>query len=205
MFKGLAILIRAKFCNDSSGQQKQLPDERPDYFKPVHSRVDAVLFRIKGNFRRRLVSKNLLQEGLSSIPEDLFAHELPDYLKDALAAQAGPQARGGEDLPDLQEGEVEVARLTLVNSVHGEVTSLRAKGNQNGSNILLRMVDEYETIFKLSSSTICAPLTAEEVLFIFRDAEPSPLDTSCKVEFESFYYPRLDALATELKISAANS
>jgi hypothetical protein len=119
--------------------------------------------------------------------------------------RAGPQARGGEDLPDLDEGEVEIARMRLVNSVHGEVTSLRARRYADTSAIALRIVDEYETEFELPSSRVEAPLTAQEVLLVFRDAEPSPLETSCQVEFQSFYYPHLDELATEMSIGPAES
>jgi hypothetical protein len=69
-------------------------------------------------------------------------------LKNWLGRQ-NPQFRGGEDLPDLENGEVEIARLTLANSVHGEVTSLRAKLTKEDGKISLRMVDEYESEIKL--------------------------------------------------------
>jgi hypothetical protein len=112
----------------------------------------------------------------------------------------GPHGHGGEDLPDLDQGEVEIARLSLVNSVHGEVTSLRAKRDPRDLSILLSMVDEYETKYELPKRKVSAPLTAEEVLVTFRDAEPTPSDTSCQIEFSSFFYPNLDFLATEMGI-----
>ena len=59
--------------------------------------------------------------------------------------QQHPRFRGGEDLPDLANGEVETARLTLTNNVHCEVTSLRAKRTVESGKISLRMVDEYES------------------------------------------------------------
>ena len=37
----------------------------------------------------------------------------------------------------------------------------------------------------------------------FRDAEPAPTDTSCQIEFSSFFYPNLDYLATEMGIKSA--
>lgn len=103
------------------------PNGRPDYFAPANSAEDAMLRRIKGNFRRQMISKNILNEGLPSVPELWSAHEISEDFKGILTSTAGPRARGGEDLPDLAEGEVEIARLTLVDSVHGKVTSLRAK------------------------------------------------------------------------------
>ena len=167
------------------------PDERPDYFAPAPSAEDAVLRRIKGNFRRQMISKSILSEGLASIPELWCAHDIPEHFKAILTSRAGPQARGGEDLPDLAEGEVEIARLTLVNSVHGEVTSLRARRDPEDRGILLSMVDEYETEFKLPKSEVSASVTAEEVLALFRDADPTPLAISCQIEFSSVFYPNL--------------
>jgi hypothetical protein len=172
-------------------------DERPDYFSAAPSVEDAVLRGIKGNCRRQMVIKSLLTEDLASVPEPWRAHDISENLKDVLTSAIGPQGRGGEDLPDLDQGEVEIARLSLVNSVHGEVTSLRAKRDPSDSNILLSMVDEYGTTFELPTRKVSAPLTAEEVLVTFRDADPAPTDTSCHIEFSSFFYPNLDSLATD--------
>jgi hypothetical protein len=179
-----------------------MKDERPDYFAEVHPIAD-VLQRIKGNFRRGLVANSLSNEGLESTPEAWQAPEISERLKAALTSMAGPQARGGEDLPDLAPGEVEIARLTLVDSVHGEVTSLRAMRSPEGSGILLSMVDEYGTEFELPVQKGPAPLTAEEVLAVFRDAEPTPTDTICQIRFTSLFYPELDALAVGMGIKPA--
>ncbi len=177
-----------------------MKNERPDYFVEAPSVEAAVLHGIKGNFRRGMVGKSLLTEGLASVPEPWRAHDISEQLKDVLTSTAGPQARGGEDLPDLVQGEVEIARLTLVDSVHGEVTSLRAKRDPEDLSISLSMVDEYGTELELPTRKVSVPLTAEEVLVIFRDAEPTPTNTSCQIRFSSFFYPDLDALAVELGI-----
>ena len=102
-----------------------MKQERPDYFieQPVE---DSVIRRIKGNFRRAMVVRSISADGLASVPKDWQAHDIPEELKNMLTSTAGPQARGGEDLPNLSDNEVEIARLTLTDSVHGEVTSLRA-------------------------------------------------------------------------------
>ena len=178
-------------------------DERPDYFAAAPSIEDTVLRGIKGTFRRQMIIKSLLSEGLASVPEPWRAHDISENLKTVLTSSIGPQGRGGEDLPDLEQGAVEIARLSLVDSVHGEVTSLRAKRDPSDSSILLSMVDEYGTTFELPRRRVSAPLTAEEVLVTFRDAEPAPTDTSCQIEFSSFFYPNLDYLATEMGIKSA--
>lgn len=46
-----------------------MKDERPDYFAAVPSVKDAVLRRIKGNVRQKMVLKNLQTGDLASIPE----------------------------------------------------------------------------------------------------------------------------------------
>ena len=161
---------------------------------------EAILRAIKGNFHRAMVAKKLSTEGLSAIPEAWQAHSIPELLKRVLTDTAGPQARGGEDLPDLGQGEVEIARLTLLDSVHGEVTSLRAKRESSDSGIVLSMVDEDGTEFQLPVQRVSASLTAGEVLVMLRDSEPSPTDTSCQVGFDSCFYPKLDALAVEMGI-----
>ena len=66
------------------------------------------------------------------------------------------------------------------------------------------MVDEYETEFQLPKSRVSEPLTAEEVLMIFRDADPSPIITSCQIRIDSYFYPELDALAVEMGIKSTN-
>jgi hypothetical protein len=63
------------------------------------------------------------------------------------------------------------------------------------------MVDEYGTEYELPNHKVSAPLTAEEVLFPFRDTDPTPTDTSCQIEFSSFFYPNLDSVATALRIN----
>jgi hypothetical protein len=185
------------------GSNETMNDERPDYFAAAPSIEDAVLRRIKGNFRRKLVLKGLQTGDLASIPQLWQAHDISENLKNVLTSINGPQGRGGEDLPDLDQGEVEIARLSLVDSVHGEVTSLRAKHDPRDLSICLSMVDEYGTTFELPDRKVSAPLTAEEVLVTFRDAEPTPTDTSCQIEFGSFFYPNLDSLATEMGIKPA--
>lgn len=181
-----------------------MSDERPDYFGEAASEADAVLRRIKGNTRRSMIAQTLLRgEPIESVPEAWTAHDLSSYLKNFLQAQH-PQARGGEDLPDLLDGEVEIARVTLVDSVHGEVTSLRARlgrsddGSAGGAGIALRLVDEWETDFALPLMQVDRALTAEELLDLLASTDPSPLESSCQLRLDSPFYPELDLLADRL-------
>jgi hypothetical protein len=171
-----------------------------DYFKPAPSAEENILRRIKGNQRRSFVGAAIKDKGLESIPEAWTTHDLSSNLKNLLQQQH-PAARGGEDLPDLEDGEVEIARLSLTNSVHGEVTSLRAKQEGQSAKIVLRMVDEYESEIALPRSTTDAPLTSEQVVCLFRDADPSATKTQCEFEFHSFFYDDLNEVAGRLGLN----
>lgn len=129
--------------------------------------------RIKGTFRR-LRTRELIAAGQQP-NTDFLTHELAEHLKLALQSQVGSQARGGEDLPDLLDEEVELARITYSETVHGEVVSLR--GIRAGDDVIaLRLVDEYGTEFALPFDQVSDSITPEHVVTIFRDADPPPAD-----------------------------
>jgi len=165
-----------------------------DYFAPSADPKLDVLRKIKGNTRRAFVADAIASDGLASIPPGWLAHDLSDALKAVLGAQ-NPRARGGEDLPDLEADEVEIARLTLANSVHGEVSSLRARRDPRTKLIMFRMVDEYETPITLPFSRAPAALTAGQVVQLFVESEPSQTETTCRIDFQSDFYPGLNDLA----------
>ena len=164
-----------------------------DYFTPADTPEEQALRVIKGNFRRIFIEHQIAMEGLQSIPPAWLSHNLPEALKNTLGAKA-PHARGGEDLPDLEDGEVEIARLSLTSSVHGEVTSLRARRSPDGAQILLRMADEYETDYDLPFENADTALSDEDVARLFLEAEPCPAETSCELEMQSYFHPRLSEL-----------
>jgi hypothetical protein len=156
-----------------------------------------VMQRVKGDFRRRLIWAVIQAEGLEGVPLDWRSHDISEGLKSVLG-QEDPAWCGGEDLPNLLIGEVEIARVSLINSVHGEVSSLRARRSPDAATILLRLVDEYETEFELPTRDIERALTAEEVVSLLQAAHPSPLDSPCELRLDSWYYDELDAIAEEL-------
>ena len=161
-----------------------------DYFSPADTPEEEALRIIKGNFRRVFIEHQIAMEGLESIPPAWLKHNLSEVLSNMLGAKS-PNARGGEDLPDLEEGEVEIARLSLASSVHGEVTSLRARRSPDGDKISLRMVDEYETEYDLPFESADAPLSDEDIARLFIEADPCPAETSCEIEMQSYFHPRL--------------
>jgi hypothetical protein len=163
--------------------------EQPiDYFAPPKSLEQAILRRIKGAARRALVAEQIKQHGLDSIPIELTTQSLDD-LRGAWWKKMGWRACGGEDLPDLDKSEIEIVRIRYVDTIHGEVTSLRAK--REGKRIKLRLLDEYETDFVLPKSTISRPFEAAELIQFLADCDPSPLDNDCTMEIASPFYDNL--------------
>ena len=170
-----------------------------NYFEPAATAEEEIIRHIKGNYRSRFVSRAMRDQGIDSIPDLWKNHEFSEVLKNWLGRQS-PQFRGGEDLPDLENGEVEIARLTLANSVHGEVTSLRAKLTKQDGKISLRMVDEYESEIKLPYQLANMPLTSEQIIGLFRDADPTATKYGCEIEFQSFFHTDLDEVGQRLGV-----
>ena len=135
--------------------------------------MERDLRRIKGTFRR-MRAREMVESGESPMAE-MLAHELAEYLKVGLQMEVGTQARGGEDLPDLLDGEVEVARITYSRTVHGEVVSLRAV-RAGDDRLALRLVDEYGTEFTLAFDEVHGTISAEQVVAIYLTSTPSPVD-----------------------------
>lgn len=82
---------------------------------------------------------------------------------------SSPAAMGsGMDLPDLLPNEVEIARLTYTQTVHCEVTSVRAQ--RWGHRILYRIVDEYGATFDCSPDRSSEPLSLGELIALIDGA-----------------------------------
>lgn len=83
------------------------------------------------------------------------------------------QIRSGEDLPDFLETEVEITRLRLGQTVHEEVTSIRAR--RVGSRIVYRIVDElveeWGGEIKVRPRSSSHPLTLRQLIRLIDTAE----------------------------------
>ncbi len=163
-----------------------------DYFAPPETPELGIMLRIKGSYRRYFVACEMRDHGLASVPEAWRQESLTEAFKSMLA-HANPRHRGGEDLPNLASGEVEIARVQLLDSIHGEVTSLRAR--REGGRIALRLVDENDTEFDLPKAVIDSPFTVVELAQFLSDCDPSPLESKCKLGVSSWFYPDLQAAA----------
>ena len=138
-----------------------------NYFWP-HGLKPHPLSSIKGADRRALIGRVLAEDPDSYVPPVLLQSALPDPLRIFLGAQH-PSAMGGEYLPDMEAEEVEVARITIASTTQ-DVTSIYAR--QEGRNIELRVVDEYDgdTLSGIKTRLASKPLSLGELTDFFMGA-----------------------------------
>lgn len=174
----------------------------PSYFWPL-GLGKHLLARVKGA-KRKAALKALIDEGrLDEIPEFLAQSSLSDDDRQAIG-RIHPMFMGGEYLPDLDETEIEIARISI-KSTTGDVTSMYAR--RGDGCILYRVVDEYggETLTGVTEHASEKPLTLGELYQFFVDAWPFMAvlemnyedDVNGMLAFfrgESAFYPEFDGL-----------
>ena len=180
-------------------------------------------FRPKTYFRperleRYLLSKvkgTVLRKKLKALFADGRHDELRDLVGDAAFSVADrkalesihPMFMGGNYLPDTEDGEVEIARISI-RSTTFDVTSVYAR--PEGGSIHYRVVDEYggDTLQGLSETTTTSPMTLGEFADFFLTAWPliEVLEMNFEDDVEgalgfftadSDFYPDLDWLCRQ--------
>jgi len=125
-------------------------DYRPrSYFWASDLKV-ALPSRIAGETRRRMV-RAMVERG-RSVPDGLDAAVLNEATR-AAWGRIHPSYMGGEYLPPLREGEVEIARISL-ESVTADQISIRAR--RMGQRIGYCVVDEYPD----DATYLCRPASS---------------------------------------------
>lgn len=112
---------------------------RPSYWSESDP-TKLLLNSVQGQLRRGFVKEALENPGEPLPPELVTAPKLDTELRQVIAG-IHPALMGGEYLPDMQDDEVEIARVVL-DSVMCDVTSVRAHRLPSGR-IGYRVVDEY--------------------------------------------------------------
>jgi hypothetical protein len=120
-----------------------------DYFWAADMKV-PLPSSIAGEARRQLV--RALMERDTPIPEGLDAAVLDEAMRKAWGA-LHPSHMGGEYLPPLRKGEIEIARISL-QSITADQISIRAR--RLVGRIGYRVVDEYPE----SSTFVCHPASS---------------------------------------------
>ena len=98
-----------------------------------------LLSRVKGTQRRESLTAAIEQDRLSDLNPFFTQTSLSAEDRRSRAA-IHPSFMGGEYLPDFEEGELEMARLSL-RSVTADVISIRLRRTEDG--FVYRIVDEY--------------------------------------------------------------
>jgi hypothetical protein len=152
---------------------------RPDTYWPEALTPEQLLTRIRGK-RRQDIARQLYKEfGFTALNEFLVREGLSEEDRTAWGA-AGPWCMGGEYLPELEEGEVEIARISLASTTSDQV-SVRAR--QDGELIRYRIVGEYEEEEymrqQLPFDVAGQPLSMGELMDMIQGAKTS--DSTCPV------------------------
>jgi hypothetical protein len=115
------------------------------YFFPMELNK-FLLSSVKGTERRRDIER-LIREGNEAQIPDWLAHSALNNKTREMLGSIHPKFMGGEYLDDLKAFEVEIARIELA-SVTSDVISIRARKSKG--RIYYRVLDEYETVFKIT-------------------------------------------------------
>ena len=133
---------------------------RPQTYWPDALDQEQLLSRIQGE-RRRTIARNILtEEGFVGLNEFL-ARETLDEEERKYWGGLHPHCMGGEYLPELGLGEVEIARISLA-SVTSDQISIRAL--HAGATIRYIVCDEYDTYSELAFTESERPLSLGELI-----------------------------------------
>ena len=113
---------------------------QPTSYWPQSRTPEQLLANIKGEVRRGIARGILQNEGFVGLKEFLSREELNESDR-VLWGRVDPACMGGEYLSSLQEGKVEIARISL-NSITYDQISIRAK--QVNNEIRYSVVNKYD-------------------------------------------------------------
>ena len=137
---------------------------RPETYFWAYDNKITLSSDIKGSRRKALYERAILN-GDVEFANTLIAE--PTLTSEARRFQGGfhPSWMGGEYLPDRENQEVEIARITIASTTQ-DVTCIYAK--RGATRIYYRVVDEYDgmTLDESTRSSI-QPLTLNEVVTFF--------------------------------------
>jgi len=133
---------------------------RPDTYWPEALDQEQLLSRIKGESRRNIAREILAEEGFAGLNSFLVREELAEDER-ASWGRVHPAFMGGEFLPGLGFGKVEIARISLA-SITSDQISIRAIHAAN--KIRYAVDDEYQSKYELAFEDSRQPLTLGELI-----------------------------------------
>lgn len=179
-------------------------DYRPGGYRRSPGSLQDLIAQIRGSTSRAM-ARDLIEQGRGD-EVALLAEALTSTVVQMLEAR-NPAFMGGNYLPALEAGEVEVARITL-RSTTADVTAVHARPAEDGW-IEYRVVDEYggEGLPQPSTTRRPGPMTLGEFAEFFlhasglvstlRDNHGDDLEQALGFfTVESDFYPGLERLFT---------
>jgi len=133
---------------------------RPKSYWKESDPLSAILRNVTGENRRRMITDYWNAGRLEDLDTALLNDELDEDTRTSLG-RIHPSFMGGEYLPSLLPGEVEIARICL-RSTTSDVITLRAHPIPKG--IAYRIEDEYHATFTIPITKSQLPLTLLEVI-----------------------------------------
>jgi hypothetical protein len=158
-------------------QLEAWPDTWPENYRDFEDPVHAILNGVKGELRREMIRDFLASSGsrqealnelLGDLNEDILGESIDESFTRSLTQIAGPAWMGGEYLPDLEVGEVEIARIVL-QSVLMDVTVLRARFD--GERYHYSMIDDNGGRYSVHPESSDRPLSLRQVIAILETAD----------------------------------
>ena len=181
---------------------------RPPSYWSESPTPEHLLAQIKGQARRKDARRIIDEQGLDAVPEFLLQEKLGESTRKMLG-KIHPTLMGGEHLPDLAKGEVEIVRVSVASATDDQI-SIRAQRKKG--KIRYRAVDEHETNYTLAREESDEPLSLGELVTLIdgctgfgphkglvtglweSNAEyDSPSEAVDGVSIKSAYYPELAA------------
>jgi hypothetical protein len=167
---------------------------RPDTYWPESLTPEQRLSRIRGKKRQEIARDLYAKHGFTALNEFLVKEGLAEEERTAWGA-VGPWCLGGEYLPSLEQGEVEIARISLESTTADQI-SVRAQ--PGGDSIHYRIVGEYEEDegmrYQLPFETSAQPLSLAELMKLIDGAQqddcayPGGILTSMWAMMSDYYH-----------------
>ena len=149
---------------------------RPESYTEFDDPVALVLNGIRGQMRREMARDMLVAEGehrefvdtqLGPIQPGLLEERAHENFIHTMSGCHSPVWMGGEYLPDVDSGEIEIARIILQSTLM-DVISIRAQWRSGRYHY--RIVDEYESTFDISRESSSKPLTLGQLIDLLQSS-----------------------------------
>jgi hypothetical protein len=161
-------------------------DYRPKSYWVFSNLKSKVRGTVKGD-ARRLLAESALDDVIPFEPWN-FKESLTEEERKAWIRHH-PRLMGGEYLPDLKAGQVEIARVSLA-STTGDVFSIRARWHRGA--IHYTIVDEYGAKYSFSPRSSNKPLTTREMIELIDTAVPDEKNRLLNGRYRGLVIPPLE-------------